>query len=137
MSLRYFNAYGPRSFNPKIPANAYSSVIGIFNNAKNTGAKIKITGTGEQRRDFVHAFDIVRANWLAMQSDLGSDIFNVGTGKAYSVLEIAKMFADTWEFIAERPGEAAVTLANIAKIKKALDWGPQLTLESAIAKNLV
>ena len=63
ITLRYFNAYGPRSFNPNNTQNAYSSVIGVFNAQKNNNTQLTITGDGSQKRDFVHAKDIANANY--------------------------------------------------------------------------
>lgn len=135
--LRYFNVFGPRSFNPNSPDNAYSSVIGIFGHAQANNLPIKVTGDGEQRRDFVHAFDVAQANYRLMQSDLSYETLNVGQSRSYSINEVAKMFADTWEFIPERPGEAIVTHANIDRMKKLLDWAPEVTLEEAIANGWI
>ena len=58
VTLRYFNPYGPRSFNSKNPFNPYSSVVGIFLNKKKEGKPLLITGDGGQKRDFIHIYDL-------------------------------------------------------------------------------
>lgn len=137
VTLRYFNAYGPRSFNPKNRLNAYSSVIGIFHHLARTGAPIEVTGTGEQRRDFVHVFDIARANLLAMVRGAPGEAYNVGTGRTHSVLEVARLFTDRWRHGPARPGEAGITHADTTKIRRDLGWSPAITLEQAIADRLL
>lgn len=131
-ALRYFNAYGPRSFNPANRFNAYTSVIGIFHYQKLHEDKLTITGDGKQERDFVHARDIARANFLAATTDKLYSVYNIGFGTCYSVLDIAKKFNHPYVFIPERKGEAKITLADISKIKNELGWEPQINLEQGI-----
>lgn len=131
-TLRYFNAYGPRSFNPNNPQNAYSSVIGIFSNQKKQGKVLTVTGDGSQKRDFVHVSDIANANYLAAISEIKGECFNIGYGTCYSILEIAKMFESPYEFIPERKGEALITHADISKAKQLLNWQPQINIASGI-----
>lgn len=137
ISLRYFNVYGPRSFNPKNKLSAYSSVVGVFNYAKNNNLPIKITGNGKQKRDFVHVFDVARANYIAMNSKRSGEIYNIGTGKSISIKNLSYFFSNNPSFIAERSGEADITCASIKKVKKELGWTPKINLENAIRKGLV
>jgi UDP-glucose 4-epimerase len=132
MTLRYFNAYGPRSFNPNNKFNAYTSVIGIFHHQKTNGETLTITGDGSQERDFVHAADIANANFMAATSALTYQTYNVGFGKCFSILDIAKKFNHPYTFIPERKGEAKITLADISKIKNELTWAPEINLEEGI-----
>jgi UDP-glucose 4-epimerase len=132
ISLRYFNAYGPRSFNEKDRFNAYSSVIGIFKRQKDSGQPLTITGAGLQRRDFVHVFDIARANFLAAQSEVVGEIFNIGCGEATTILDIARTIGGPSTFIPDRKGEALITQADISKASKVLGWRPQLSLAQGL-----
>lgn len=132
VTLRYFNAYGPRSFNPNNKFNAYTSVIGIFHHQKINGEKLTITGDGMQERDFVHVTDIANANFLAAISKISNRTYNVGFGKCFSILDIAKKFNHPHTFIPERKGEAKITLADISKIKNELGWVPGIDLEEGI-----
>ncbi|MBN8555165.1 MAG: NAD-dependent epimerase/dehydratase family protein [Deltaproteobacteria bacterium] len=131
--LRYFNVYGPRSFNEKNKWNAYTSVIGIFHRQATSTGIMTVTGDGEQRRDFVHVRDVALANLRAAESGIGA--FNVGIGQAYSVLEIAKKFQKIHsakiEFIPERKGEAFQTLADSSRLQS-IGWKPEWTLDRAI-----
>ena len=133
VSLRYFNAYGPGSFNPKNPFNAYSSVVGVFHNQRTGGKPITVTGDGGQARDFVHVDDVARANLLAAQRGTKGEIYNVGSGTSVSVKDLAEMFGGPITFLPERKGEAQVTWANITKITRDLGWQPQISLKAGIA----
>ena len=134
VALRYFNAYGPRSFNPENKQNAYSSVLGIFNAQKANNTELTITGKGNQKRDFVHTEDIANANYLAAISSQKGKFYNVGFGECYTILEIAKMFDAPHKFIPERKGEALITHANIDKIKAELGWTPKISIKEGILK---
>ena len=132
-SLRYFNVYGPRSYDENNTLNAYSSVVGIFSNQKKSGGKLTITGEGQQKRDFIHVSDVVNAN-LTVASAIkytNGESYNVGTGEIHSILDLAKMFDCRYSFIDERKGEAEVTYANIDKLKS-IGWFPSVNLLAAI-----
>ncbi|MEX2596737.1 MAG: NAD-dependent epimerase/dehydratase family protein [Salibacteraceae bacterium] len=126
VTLRYFNPYGPRSFNPDNPFNAYSSVVGIFMHRKKMGQPLLITGDGSQRRDFIHVRDVAAANYAAAVVDgKPNTAFNIGQGTTISVLELAQMISDDYEFIPARLGEADVTHADISKSQVELNWSPK------------
>lgn len=131
-ALRYFNVYGPRSFNKKNIYNAYSSVVGIFAEQVKNGEKLTITGDGSQSRDFVHVKDVARANLLAALSDKQGQVYNIGAGKPITVIDLARQFGAPYVFIPERKGEAKITWADIKKIKEELGWEPQISLTKAI-----
>lgn len=132
IALRYFNVYGPRSFNPRNPYNAYTSVIGIFAHQRRCGTALTVTGDGLQTRDFVYVSDVARANVAAAESLVSGDVFNVGTGITVPILRIAQMFGGPIEHVPERSGEARVTWANIAKTTARLEWKPVVPLERGV-----
>lgn len=137
VNLRYFNPYGPRSFNPDNKFNAYSSVIGIFLHSKKKGMKLLVTGDGKQKRDFIHVYDLARANYLAaINPERLNTSFNIGNGNTLSVLELAQMISNDYEFIAKREGEAAITFADVKKAIKMLGWKPQHELKKYIQQEL-
>jgi len=135
VTLRYFNPYGPRSFNPKNKFNAYSSVVGIFLSKMQEGEPLLVTGDGTQKRDFIHIYDVAEANyWAAVYSGKPNTAFNIGNASTLSVLELAKMISDKIEFIPKREGEADITFANITKAKNQLKWKPEHNLKQYIEK---
>lgn len=138
VSLRYFNPYGNRSFNPKNPDNAYSSVVGIFLNRKKEGKPLLVTGDGSQKRDFIHVSDLAKANYLAaIHAEKLNTAFNVGFGDTLSILELAKMIdGDRFEFIPKREGESDITFADTSKIKQILGWSPSMQITSYLSEEL-
>lgn len=114
--LRYFNVYGKR----QLTEGAYATVLGIFLKQKAEGKPLTITNDGEQRRDFTHIDDVVRANIVAMG---WNGTFNVGAGHNYTINQIADLIGGDREYIGERPGEVRNTLADNSKAK-AMGWIP-------------
>ena len=123
--LRYFNVFGRRS-----PARGqYAPVIGIFQRQRDAGEPLTIVGDGAQRRDFVHVEDVARANYLAATIPLkghAGEVFNVGTGSAYSIQQIADSISDNQVYIDKRSGEMETTFADITKIGDVLGWKPEI-----------
>lgn len=137
ITLRYFNPYGPRSFNPANPFNAYSSVVGIFLNRRRNNQPILVTGDGKQKRDFIHVYDLALANLAASKHpEKINASFNIGFGSTLSVLALAKMISDKIEFIAKREGEADITFADITKAQRVLGWSPKHQLQDYLQAEL-
>jgi UDP-glucose 4-epimerase len=135
--LRYFNPYGPRSFNPENKFNAYSSVVGIFLNQKKSGLPLLVTGDGLQKRDFIHVSDLCKANFMAaIHPEKINTSFNIGHGSTISVLELAKKISTDYKFIAKREGEAEITFADITKARSILGWQPTYNIENYLAEIL-
>lgn len=136
VSLRYFNVYGPRHQEE----GRYSTVIAIFRRQLRLGQKMTVVGDGHQRRDFTFVGDIVRANMLAMMNREATGVFNIGTGRNYSILELAAAVEANYlkgepgseamnvEFIPPRLGEAQRTLADNRKAAGVIGWKPQVDL---------
>ena len=135
ITFRYFNVYGDRA--PQ--KGQYAPVIGIFKRQKDAGEPLTIVGDGEQRRDFVHVSDVVRANILAATTEVDDEcygrVYNVGTGKNYSVNQIADWISDNQTNIPPRKGEVRESLADIQRIKDTFDWKPQVELEEWVKAN--
>ncbi|MCC7126116.1 MAG: NAD-dependent epimerase/dehydratase family protein [Acidobacteria bacterium] len=127
--LRYFNTYGPgQTFTP------YVGVITIFIRRLLAGEAPTIYGDGEQRRDFVHVSDVVAANLLAMNSSLGSGVFNVGTGRATSVNDIAALLCARLApdirpiHLPPHAGELRYSIADISRLRDTLGYRPRAVL---------
>ena len=123
--LRYFNVFGHRS--PQ--RGQYAPVIGIFQRQRDAGEPLTIVGDGSQRRDFVHVEDVARANYLASLMPLkghAGEVFNVGTGSAYSIQQIADAISDNQVYIDKRSGEMETTFADITKIGEVIGWKPEI-----------
>jgi UDP-glucose 4-epimerase len=134
--FRYFNVYGERQ-----PLRGqYAPVIGIFLRQRASGEPLTIVGDGNQRRDFTHVSDVVKANVMAAISNPDSEafgqVYNVGTGTNHSINQIARMISDNVINLPPRSGESRITLANNKKINKTFGWNPSVKLEEWIGNNL-
>lgn len=129
--LRYFNVYGER----QPGSGEYATAIGRFFDQKKNNMPLTIYG-GAQRRDFTHISDVTNANMLAMYTELDrhntGKIYNIGTGKSFSILEVCGMISDQYEILPGRRGEATATQADITRAQKVLGWYPKVKLEDWI-----
>jgi len=134
--FRYFNVFGERA--PR--KGQYAPVTGIFLRQKTAGEPLTIVGDGEQRRDYIYVKDVANANVMAAISNPDDEaygqVYNVGSGKNYSVNEIASFISDDTINIPPRIGEARNSLANIDKIKKTFAWKPEVDVEQWIKTQL-
>ena len=120
---RFYNVYGPY----QITDGAYSAIVGIFENQYLNKDPLTITGDGEQRRDFTHVDDIVDGLIKASEySSSNSDIFEFGTGKNYSINELADMFGKDYpkKYLPKREGEMRTTLCDISSAKEKINYSP-------------
>ena len=132
ISLRFFNVYGPRLNT----SGQYSAVIGNFLSQKKNNKALTIVGDGTQTRDFIHVDDLINACVKVIKSKKINKIYNLGSGKKTSINTIAKIFSGKKKFIANRPGEAKNSLADISKIKKDTKWKPAISVEEGIKRLL-
>ena len=95
---------------------------------------LTVVGTGEQRRDFTHISDICNGLIAASHGDWYGEEFALGSGKNYSINELANMFGGKIEYIPKRRGEAEITLADTEKSEKLLKWKAIHLLENYINK---
>jgi len=130
--LRIFNAYGPRQ------TGAYAGVISKFIKRALSGESLIIYGDGEQTRDFIYVDDVVGAIVEALESDLNFGIFNIGTGKATSINELAELIRKLTNrnvpviHEKERPGDIRHSHASIKAAEKVLKWAPKIELEEGL-----
>ena len=131
--LRYFNVYGPRE-----PIKGqYAPVVGLFKRQFAENQPMTLVSPGTQRRDFTYVDDVVDCNICAMKADVNKipfNIYNVGTGKNYSMQELAELIQPNplIDFIPARPAEVKETLADIVNTKKDLGWSPKHRLEDKL-----
>ena len=88
--------------------------------------------------DYIHVVDLARGHVCALgviEKNCGVDIFNLGTGHGYSVLDVINAFEKVnnikipYEIVARRPGDIAMCYADPAKAKRVLGWVAQYSLE--------
>jgi len=132
VGLKFFNVYGPNEEHKK---DMRSIISKGYREIKETGS-IKLFKSykkeyrdGEQKRDFIYVFDVCDVIWFFMENKNKCGIYNVGTGKAISFNEIAKLLfkymgiKEKIEYI-DMPEDVKnyyqyFTKANIEKLKNA------------------
>ena len=135
-ALRYFCVYGPRQdYRRTVPPVMSSFIIRLLR-----GQPPIIYGSGKKRRDFVYVDDVDDFHTLCM-TDGRTDgkVFNLGSGRNYSVNEVYQMIADLMGVHIEPvhepdlPGEAQETLADI-KCARELGWQPRTDIMQGLRK---
>ena len=145
--LRYFNPIGAHRSgrigeNPKgIPNNLlpYITQVAIGKLPKiNVFGDDYDTPDGTGVRDYIHVVDLAKGHVKAIEKlkeNPGVEIYNLGTGIGYSVLDIIHNFEKAcgrklpYEVTARRPGDIAECYADCSKAKKELGWEAQYTLK--------
>ena len=134
--LRYFNVYG----DGQAHTGQYAPVMSLFLKQRKTEQALTIVGNGSQTRDFIHVSDVVSANIAASSYNkaepLKGQIFNVGTGKAYSIKDIAYLISSNINYLKERPGEITHSTACVKKVKSFFSWMPKIELETWLKNKL-
>lgn len=135
VGLRYFNVYGPRETHKK---SAASMIYQLYTQMK-AGKRPRVFRAGEHKRDFVYVKDVVALTMHAMTS-AKSDIFNCGSGVAFSFNEVIaalnKALGTNLEpdYI-ENPYSfyQPHTEADMTKAKRELGFSPSYTPQDGIA----
>lgn len=139
-SLRFFNIYGPRQDGD----SPYAGVIARFFSLCRAGLPLTIRGDGRQGRDFLHVADAVRFLLAAAGLTGGrkplAGVFNVGTQRVTTVLELAHLVATTMgrepelTFSPPQAGDIAQSQADIGRLVAATGLRPQVAIEEGLRR---
>jgi len=139
VALRFFNVYGPR----QALSNPYTGVLAIFASRLMNGKPPLIFEDGLQQRDFVSVHDIATACRLALEvPDAAGRVFNIGSGRAYTVLEIARKVArvlgkeDIEPEISGkyRVGDIRHCFSDIRLARRLLGYEPRVEFEEGLSE---
>src|SRR5581483_9735684 len=139
VALRFFNVYGER----QALSNPYTGVLAIFAARYLNGRPPVIFEDGRQQRDFVHVRDLARGCVLALETAEARDtVFNLGSGEARSILEIAQRLGAVLGRAHLQPevrgryraGDIRHCFADIARATALLGYRPQVPLETGLAE---
>jgi len=136
-AMRYHNVFGPG-----MPHDTpYAGVAAIFASALRRGEAPKVFEDGGQRRDFVHVRDIAAATAQACEKHAsGVRAFNVGSGTPRTVGDMARALAKTLNGPAPimtgqyRLGDVRHITADSTRLKRELEWMPQVEFEDGLAE---
>lgn len=133
------NLYGPGdNYHPE-NSHVIPALIRRFHDAAERGdAAVTIWGTGSPRREFLHVDDLAAACFHLMSLDNPPDWVNVGTGEDLTILELARLVAETTGFTGDiltdpsKPDGTPRKLLDISRIK-ATGWQPSVPFKEGLA----
>jgi dTDP-L-rhamnose 4-epimerase len=136
VALRYQNVYGPG----QSLSNPYTGILSIFSTRLLNGNGIDIYEDGQESRDFVFIDDVVSATILALEKKKANNqIFNVGSGIATSVSEVANLLKSLYNSDIKisvsgkyRLGDIRHNYADLSKIRSELGFSPKFDFISGI-----
>ncbi|WP_281298272.1 NAD-dependent epimerase/dehydratase family protein [Flavobacterium limnophilum] len=136
VSFRYQNVYGPG----QSLSNPYTGILSIFSTQIRNHNAIQIFEDGKESRDFVYIDDVVAATILGVEKEEANGlVFNVGTGVATDVLEVANSLIKAYNIKVPvavtgrfRLGDIRHNFADLKKIKAALGFEPKVFFKEGI-----
>lgn len=123
----FYNVYGPGE-----RAGAYGTVIEIFRQKNIADEPLSINAPGTQKRNFTHVDDIVDGLILVGADSTGDD-FGLGDERAYSILEVAKMFGGKIVMKPSKQGNRMTSDIDTSKTRS-LGWSPKKKLADYISE---
>jgi UDP-glucose 4-epimerase len=126
--LRLFNVYGPRQY----PDDLYTSVVSTWIKQALEGKSLEIHDDGTQALDFIYVGDVAEAFILSLGDRAKNEVFNVGSGVAISMNELAMIVnrlagnKSPPVYNRRHPMFLKHIVADIKKIKSTLGWSPSL-----------
>ena len=151
--LRYFNPIGahPSSKIGEFPKGVPQNLVPFLTQTvRGIRPVLRVFGStydtpdGTCLRDYIHVMDLAEAHissldyLLKNQNSDSCEVYNVGTGKGVSVLELINAFEKAtgkkvpYEFADPRPGDTVAAYADASKIKTKIGWKAQYSLEEAL-----
>lgn len=137
VALRYANVYGPRQ-----DPHGEAGVVAIFCGNLRDGKTSTINGTGEQTRDYVYVGDVARANVLALENEVSSGAYNIGTGietdvnRLYELLREASGKDLPPEHGPGKPGEQSRSNVDPSLAGREFGWSPEVDLATGLRETL-
>jgi UDP-glucose 4-epimerase len=153
IALRYFNPIGAHETAEigELPAGVPQNLVPfITQTAAGLRQELSVFGDdyptedGSCIRDYIHVVDLAKAHVIALQRLLSEknetqfEVFNLGTGRGSSVLEVVNSFEKTtgeklnYKIVERRPGDVISVYADTKKANKVLGWKAEKTMEDAL-----
>ena len=138
VALRYANVYGPRQ-----DPHGEAGVVAIFCGNLVRGRTSTINGGGEQTRDYVYVEDVARANVLALENEVPSGAYNIGTGVETSVNRLYHLLLEISardlppRHGPSKPGEQLRSCVDPALAGRSLDWHAQTGIRTGLEETLL
>jgi GDP-4-dehydro-6-deoxy-D-mannose reductase len=134
---RGFNHTGPRRGDVFICSNFAKQIVEI---EKKKRDPIIYVGNLDAKRDFTDVRDMVCAYWLSLEKGEEGEVYNLGTGKTYSMQEILDMLLDISKVDVKieidpdrlRPSDVPVLLSDSTKFRQLTGWEPKIPLSKSL-----
>jgi UDP-glucose 4-epimerase len=136
ISLRYFNAYGPRDEQRPRTRAVPKWIEAVLQNKP-----VDVFWQGRQYRDYVYVGDIAEAHLRVLNLD-GCHTFNVGSAHGVYMLDVLQILGRTTEIaptvrdLGERVGDPARLVADTTRLHQAVGWHPEMPLEVGLKKSV-
>ena len=136
-ALRFFNVYGTR----QALSNPYTGVLAIFASRLLNNKPPLVNEDGAQRRDFVSVHDVAQGIVLALDTpEAAGQVFNIGSGRNYTVLEVARRLAEVLGKAQLEPeitgkyriGDIRHCFADISLTREVLGYEPKVEFEDGL-----
>ncbi len=153
VALRYFNPIGahPSGLIGELPIGVPQNLVPfVTQTAAGIRKELSVFGNdyptpdGTAIRDYIHVVDLAQSHVVALERLINGknksnfEIFNVGTGRGSSVMEIIKAFEKVnnlklnYKITGRRPGDVVAVWADTSLAEKELGWKSRLTMEDAL-----
>jgi GDP-4-dehydro-6-deoxy-D-mannose reductase len=150
MGFQYFKSYGmwivrTRAFNHEGPRRGEVFVISSFAQQialaeAGRGAPVLNVGNLDAQRDFSDVRDVVKAYWLALERCEPGDVYNIGSGRAWRIADVADMLIGMAKVPIEirpdparmRPSDVLVLQADTTKFRETTGWEPSIPFEQTL-----
>jgi len=154
LGYQYFKSYGTdvvrtRGFNHEGPRRPHVFVASDFawqisEVEKGRREPVLHVGNLDARRDFTDVRDMVEGYWLALENGVPGEVYNLCSGKAYSIREVLDLLIGMTKCKIEvrqdpkrlRPSDVPVLLGDSSKFRKATGWEPRIPFEKTLADSL-
>jgi len=139
VAMRFFNVFGTR----QALSNPYTGVLAIFAARFLNDRAPMVFEDGNQLRDFVHVYDVAQACRRALEVDgAAGEVFNVGSGRRYTIREIAERMASALgkSYLAPeitgkyRVGDIRHCFADTCRAQQVLGYAPTVALEEGLVE---
>ncbi|HIE08635.1 MAG TPA: SDR family oxidoreductase [Armatimonadetes bacterium] len=134
---RAFNHTGPRRGEPFVCSNFAKQIAEIEAGKREPVIRV---GNLEAKRDFTDVRDIVRAYWLALEKGEAGEVYNICSGRAWSIREVLSILLSLTEVEVKveqdpsrmRPVDVPLLVGDYSKFKEATGWEPQIPFERTL-----
>jgi GDP-4-dehydro-6-deoxy-D-mannose reductase len=134
---RGFNHTGPRRGDVFICSDFAKQIVEI---EKGKREPVMFVGNLDAKRDFTDVRDMVRAYWLSLEKGEFGDVYNLGTGKTYSMKDILDMLLAISGIDVKievdpdrmRPSDVQILLSDSSKFRKLTGWEPRITFDQSL-----